>query len=225
MKVSYHYNLAQHQIPILNELSHTFEAASFTSIQAPSGSGKTTLLNILGLLDKPTQGQYLIENKEIIHLNDAAKSLLRAKTFGFLFQNFRLIPNRNVLDNIMISLDIAGYSKQYQKEKSLSALEDVGLADRAAHLPPELSGGEAQRVAFARAIAKQPKVLLADEPTGNLDRDNRDLMLSLISRFNQSGGTVIMVTHDPVAAQRASQSLYLRNSSLYNNPNEISIDQ
>lgn len=213
LQVDYSYRLLHRQIPILSQLSHTFAQGSFTSIQAPSGSGKTTLLNLLGLLDKPTSGQYLVEAQDTLRLSDEQKSLLRAKTFGFLFQNFRLIPNRTVLENITVSLEIAGIqSKQRQKEMALASLEQVGLVARAEHLPPELSGGEAQRVAFARAIAKQPKVLLADEPTGNLDNANRDRILSLITQFNQSGGTVILVTHDPVAARAAQQVFLLKDS-------------
>ncbi len=208
--VSYDYNLLSRCITIFKDVTYSFSKGSFTSIQAPSGSGKTTLLNLLGLLDKPTKGKYFIDSRNTSIMTDTDKSQLRAEMFGFLFQNFRLIPNKSVMDNITLSLDIAGIKDKGQKiETALMALEHVGLSDRINHLPPELSGGEAQRVAFARAMAKQPKVLLADEPTGNLDQTNRDRILNLISEFHASGGTVIMVTHDPIAAQRAKINLYL----------------
>ena len=213
--ISYYYKLGSHRIDVLENVTHTFEEGSFTSICAPSGSGKTTLLNLLGLLDRPVRGHYLIDELDTGRMKDAQKSDLRAKMFGFLFQNFRLIPTRNVLENVALSLDISGVKdKKVQRNMALAALEQVGLDARASHLPPELSGGEAQRVAFARALAKHPKVLLADEPTGNLDVGNRDHILSLISEFHQTGGTVIMVTHDHIAASRAERILALNVTKL-----------
>ena len=222
--VSYDYVLTDRRINVLQNVSYTFEKGSFTSIRAPSGSGKTTLLNVLGLLDKPTRGSYLIDGKATSKMTDAEKSRLRADRFGFLFQNFRLIPTKNVLDNIVLGLEIAGVkNKREQKDMATAELERVGLGARAEHLPPELSGGESQRVAFARALAKRPRVLLADEPTGNLDRENRDRILTLISEFHAGGGTVIMVTHDPVAAERAGESLYLADFGLQTSVPAISV--
>ncbi len=216
-QVSYDYVLTDRRINVLQNVSYAFEKGSFTSIRAPSGSGKTTLLNLLGLLDKPTQGSYLINGKTTSTMADTEKSRLRADMFGFLFQNFRLIPTKTVLDNIVLGLEIAGIkNKSEQKEKATAELGRVGLGARAEHLPPELSGGEAQRVAFARALAKRPKVLLADEPTGNLDRENRDRILDLISTFHAEGGTVVMVTHDPIAAERADEILHLADFGLHN---------
>lgn len=213
--ISYDYQLANRRIPVLKTLSHTFAEGSFSSIQAPSGSGKTTLLNLLGLLDSPSAGSYHIAGEDTSQMNDRAKSLLRAEVFGFLFQNFRLIPSKTVLDNICLALEIAGINaRQTQEERSMAALEQVGLAARAQHLPPELSGGESQRVAFARALAKSPQVLLADEPTGNLDNSNRDQLLDLMDAFHQQGKTIIMVTHDTVAAQRAQAQLNLHDFAL-----------
>lgn len=207
-KVGYAYKLSGRQVRVLENVTHTFEQGSFSSIRAPSGSGKTTLLNLLGLLDTPSEGRYLVAGKDTHTLNDAQKSMLRARTFGFLFQSFRLIPSRTVLENVTLALDITGLDKKPQ-ELALGALGQVGLAERAAHLPPELSGGEAQRVAFARALVRNPKVLLADEPTGNLDAANRDRLLGLIAQFHERGGTVVMVTHDDAAAAHATHTLYL----------------
>ncbi|ADI13942.1 ABC transporter ATP-binding protein [Truepera radiovictrix] len=208
--VGYAYRLNGRQVRVLQGVTHTFERGSFSSLRAPSGSGKTTLLNLLGLLDTPTEGRYLVEGRDTRHLTDAQKSSLRARTFGFLFQNFRLIPTRTVLENVTLALDISAQGpKRAQREAALRALEQVGLAGRAEHVPPELSGGEAQRVAFARALVRQPEVLLADEPTGNLDAANRDRLLDLISAFHARGGTVVMVTHDDVAAARATHPLRL----------------
>lgn len=151
-----------------------------------------------------------MDGKDTCTLNDAQKSILRARTFGFLFQSFRLIPSKTVLENITLALDITGLEgKRQQRELALGALEQVGLAERAAHLPPELSGGEAQHVAFSRALVRNPKVLLADEPTGNLDAANRDRLLELIVSFHERGGTVVMVTHDAVAAETADSVLNL----------------
>jgi putative ABC transport system ATP-binding protein len=208
--ISYSYTLSKRQIPVLKALSYTFDSGSFTSIQAPSGSGKTTLLNLLGLLDRPSEGKYFVDTMDTSEMSDNEKSLLRATLFGFLFQNFRLIPNKTVLDNICLGIDIAGIKSKHQQEQwAWEALEQVGLSDRARHLPPELSGGEAQRIAFARALAKRPRVLLADEPTGNLDLANRDKLLDLISMLHAEGKTIIMVTHDSDAAARAEKIVYL----------------
>ena len=208
--IGYAYKLSGRQVRVLRNITHTFEKGSFSSIRAPSGSGKTTLLNLLGLLDTPSEGRYLLEGHDAARLSDARKSSLRAQTFGFLFQNFRLIPSRTVLENVTLALDITGLEgKRQQQELACSALEQVGLAERATHLPPELSGGESQRVAFARALVRNPKVLLADEPTGNLDAANRDRLLGLISRFHGRGGTVVMVTHDDAAAAHATHTLNL----------------
>lgn len=204
--IGYAYNLSGRRVRVLTNVTHTFERGSFSSIRAPSGFGKTTLLNVLGLLDTPSEGRYLVNAQDTGTLNDVQQSVLRARTFGFLFQSFRLIPSKTVLENVTLALDIAGLK---ERELALEALEQVGLAERAAHLPPELSGGEAQRVAFARALVRNPEVLLADEPTGNLDSANRDRLLGLIASFHESGGTVVMVTHDDVAAAYAAHTLYL----------------
>jgi ABC-type lipoprotein export system ATPase subunit len=214
--VSYHYTINSRQITVLKDVNHSFEQGSFTAICGPSGSGKTTLLNLLGLLDTPTVGDYTIDAKNTRDLSDREKSRLRAQAFGFLFQNFRLIPTMTVLENIALALDIAGERSINKRiAKSQAALTWVGLKHREDHLPPELSGGEAQRVAFARALVKDPAVLLADEPTGNLDDDNAIKLLTLLENFQKQGKTVIMVTHDPLATRYADTVLSLSEQSLH----------
>ncbi len=213
--LNHDYNLRGRSIKVLQDITYTFAAGSFTSIRGASGSGKSTLLNILGLLETQSSGQYLIGDNDASKLTDRNKSQLRAQTFGYLFQDFRLIPALTVLENIQLSLDITAKLPPAEREKqSLLALHQVGLAERAEHLPAELSGGEAQRVAFARAMVKQPLVLLADEPTGNLDKDNRDHLLALISTFHSEGGTIVMVTHDKMAAQQSETQLWLEDGQL-----------
>lgn len=214
-QVGHSYKLRNRPVRVLQDLNHTFAMGSFTSIRGASGSGKSTLLNILGLLDTPSDGLYLLSGADASKLSDNAKSELRAKMFGYLFQDFRLIPTRTALQNVRLNLDIsAGVPADDRDALAKAALERVGLAERFDHLPPELSGGEAQRVAFARAIVKQPKILLADEPTGNLDVRNRDHLLALINDFHQNGGTVVMVTHDETAAQYSDERLGLQDGRL-----------
>jgi putative ABC transport system ATP-binding protein len=213
--IHYHYLLRNREIPVLNNCTYTFEQGSLTAIQAPSGSGKTTLLNILGLMDETQRGAYRVLGQDTSCMTDTERSLLRAQSFGFLFQNFRLIPSLTVLENVALTLEILGMPKAKRQSTALNALEKVGLETRAEHLPPELSGGEAQRVALARALVKSPEVLLADEPTGNLDAENRDRVLNLIAEFHKNGGTVVMVTHDATAALRANKILTLRDGQLF----------
>ncbi|HHO56532.1 MAG TPA: ABC transporter ATP-binding protein [Trueperaceae bacterium] len=211
---SYEYRLKGRRIKIFEGIKHEFARGSFTSITAPSGQGKTTLLNILGLLDSLTAGEYMVSGQNVNNLNDKAKSALRSEIFGFLFQDYRLIPTLTVFDNINLALEIKYNNDKKYTQEVMRVLTMVDLADRAKHLPAELSGGESQRVAFARAIVKQPKVLLADEPTGNLDEKNRDHLLSLIKDFHQSGNTIVMVTHDVVAAKQAEFVLKLEKAKL-----------
>jgi ABC-type lipoprotein export system ATPase subunit len=205
------YQIAGRTIVALDKLNLTFPKGSFTAIRGESGSGKSTLLNLLGLMDHPTSGSYILDGQATERLSDVQQSALRASKLGFLFQSFRLIATRTLLENIMLPLDIAKKpgGKVGWKQRALTLLEEVGLEDRADHVPAELSGGQMQRAAFARALAVNPQVLLADEPTGNLDPHNRDVLLNLIERFHNSGKTVVLVTHDPIVAQRASRQIFL----------------
>lgn len=214
LEARYAYRINERELPILTGTTWSFPAGSFTALCAPSGSGKSTLLNVLGLLDQLTGGQYRIDGQNVTHLNDHAQSRVRAREIGFLFQNFRLVPDLNIQKNIELALEIAGVHPAERASRAVYSLEQVGLADRLDHHPPELSGGEAQRVALARALSKTPRLLLADEPTGNLDAINRERILNLIREFHAGGGTVIMVTHDPAAAAVAEQVLTLRGGKL-----------
>ncbi len=214
--VSRNYQIIGRNICALNQVNLFLPKGSFTAIRGESGSGKSTLLNLLGLMDHPSTGQYFLNGQPTERLNDMQKSALRAKTLGFLFQSFRLISSRTILENILLPMDIAGKSKDKKiwKERAMLLLEQVGLADRAEHIPAELSGGQMQRAAFARALAAEPQVLLADEPTGNLDPENRDLILKLISQFHDDGNTVVVVTHDPLVAVKASNQIFLHQGSI-----------
>jgi putative ABC transport system ATP-binding protein len=214
--LSQYYRVGGRTVLALENVSLRFAEGSFTAVCGESGSGKSTLLNILGLMDRPTSGSYHLAGQATEQLRDAEKSALRAKTLGFLFQSFRLVATQTVLENVMLPLDIAKIpgGKGAWKQRALELLEQVGLAERANHVPAELSGGQMQRAAFARALAANPRVLLADEPTGNLDAHNRDLILDLISQFHAEGKTVVVVTHDPLVATRASRQIVLQNGRL-----------
>jgi putative ABC transport system ATP-binding protein len=190
--------------------------SEFICIQGQSGSGKSTLLSILGLLDYPDLGQYLLRNINTHTLSDFEQSKLRNQTLGFLFQDFRLIPELTVLQNIEIPLQIRNSTSKSNLsiEKIKKLLEEVNLIHRINFFPNELSGGEMQRVAFARAMVNEPSLLLADEPTGNLDAANRDIIMGLINSFHQNGGTVILVSHDQVTASHASRQVKIHNGML-----------
>jgi len=185
------------------------------SIQGPTGHGKSTLLQILGGLDRPTSGSIELQGRELSHLGEGAMTKVRATTFGFIFQTFNLIPTLSAQENVETALVPLGVSNASRKARAAEALASVGLADRARHLPSELSGGQQQRVAIARALVKDPKVLLADEPTGNLDEDTRDEIIALLEKLWQDNGlTMIMVTHDSFVARRAQRLGTMRNGKL-----------
>jgi putative ABC transport system ATP-binding protein len=185
------------------------------SIQGPTGHGKSTLLQILGGLDRPTSGSIELQGRELARLGEGAMTRVRATTMGFIFQTFNLIPTLSAQENVETALVPLGVSNAARKARAAEALTSVGLADRARHLPSELSGGQQQRVAIARALVKDPKVLLADEPTGNLDEDTRDEIIGLMEKLWQDNGlTMIMVTHDSTIARRAQRLGTMRNGLL-----------
>jgi putative ABC transport system ATP-binding protein len=185
------------------------------SIQGPTGHGKSTLLQLLGGLDRPTSGSLELEGREIARLGEGAMTKVRASTIGFIFQTFNLIPTLSAQENVETALVPLGVSGASRKSRAAEALASVGLDDRAHHLPSELSGGQQQRVAIARALVKEPKVLLADEPTGNLDEDTRDEIIALLEKMWQDKGlTMVMVTHDSTIARRAQRLGIMRNGQL-----------
>ena len=194
------YRLGQADVPVLKGINLSITTGEHLSIMGPSGSGKTTMLNILGCLDKPTEGQYLMEERKISTLLDDELSEIRSRKIGFVFQTFNLIPQLTVLENIGIPLFYQGVNESIIQEKALKLAELVGLGARIKHKPSELSGGERQRVAIARALINQPILILADEPTGNLDSETGKEILDLLIQLNKEGKTLVVITHDPKIA-------------------------
>ena len=181
----------------------------FVTVTGPSGSGKTTFLNIAGLLEEFSGGEYQLDGKDVRGLDDAARSRLRNEKLGFIFQGFNLIPDLDLFDNVDVPLRYRGFSGAERAERIKHALATVGLASRMKHYPAELSGGQQQRVAIARALAGTPRVLLADEPTGNLDSQMARSVMELMEQINAKGTTIIMVTHDPELAMRAQRNVHI----------------
>jgi putative ABC transport system ATP-binding protein len=207
------------EIRAIQAMNLTIEPGEFIAITGASGSGKSTLLYMLGLLDKPTAGHYSLAGKPVEDLSDSERASLRNKFMGFVFQSFHLLPRATALRNVMMPLvyaasDASSQSEEQQRARAVEALTSVGLADRMLHVPNELSGGQRQRVAIARAIVNNPKLLFADEPTGNLDtRSGREIM-ALFERLNKEGVTIIIVTHDQGIAERARRRLILRDGEI-----------
>lgn len=181
----------------------------FVAVTGPSGSGKTTFLNIAGLLEEFTGGEYVLDGENVRGLNDDARSRLRNRKIGFIFQSFNLIPDLNLFDNVDVPLRYRGMAANERKERIEKALADVGLASRMKHYPAELSGGQQQRAAIARALAGEPRLLLADEPTGNLDSQMARGVMELLEEINTRGTTIVMVTHDPELAARAQRNVHI----------------
>ena len=198
----------------LSEVSLSVEAGEFISLSGPSGSGKTTLLNVLGLLDGFERGRYTLDGEDVAGASDARLSHTRNHKIGFVFQAFNLMPDLDVRDNVELPLRYRRMPAADRRRAADSALERVGLTSRTRHLPGQLSGGQQQRVAIARAIAGSPKILLADEPTGNLDSARAHDIMALLETLNESGTTIVMVTHSPECAARASRRLHILDGKL-----------
>ncbi|MFK8053633.1 MAG: ABC transporter ATP-binding protein [Woeseiaceae bacterium] len=193
----------------LRQLQLNVGAGEFVAVTGPSGSGKTTFLNIAGLLESPSEGQYLLDDTDVSGLSDSQRSKIRNEKIGFIFQGFNLIPDLNISDNVDVPLRYRRMAASERKRRIDEALELVGLSARKSHLPSQLSGGQQQRVAIARALAGEPKLLLADEPTGNLDSLMARQVMELLEDINRKGTTIIMVTHDPELARRAGRNVHL----------------
>ena len=185
------------------------KSGEYIAIAGPSGCGKSTLLSILGLLDSPTEGRYVLNGKEVADLPLSERARVRNREIGFIFQSFNLIGDLNVYENVELPLTYRGMKAAERKERVMGALEKVGMAHRAKHLPSQLSGGQQQRVAVARAVAGSPSILLADEPTGNLDSKNGEAVMELLRELHREGATICMVTHDPRYARHADRSIHL----------------
>jgi putative ABC transport system ATP-binding protein len=206
--------MGEQTLHALKAVTETIPSGEHVSIIGPSGSGKSTLLNILGCLDKPSRGQYFLNDRAVEGLDPDELAQLRLNEIGFVFQSFHLVPRLDALANVELPLILAGIARAERRERARGVLESVGLADRASHRPAELSGGQKQRVAIARAISMQPRLLLADEPTGNLDTRSGEQILDLLGELNQKGLTLAVVTHDPEVARRADRILEMRDGEI-----------
>jgi putative ABC transport system ATP-binding protein len=193
----------------LSNIHLTIDRGEYIAIAGPSGCGKSTLLSILGLLDSPTSGSYTLNGRAVQDLDAADRARIRNREIGFVFQSFNLIGDLSVYENVELPLTYRGMKSAERKERVMAALEKVGMAHRSKHLPSQLSGGQQQRVAVARAVAGSPSILLADEPTGNLDSKNGEAVMELLRELHREGATICMVTHDPRYARHADRSIHL----------------
>ena len=199
------YNPGENEVRALNHVSLTIGEGEFVAIIGQSGSGKSTLMNMLGCLDTPTSGKYFLHGQDVSHMTDDEQSDVRNREIGFIFQGFNLIPSLTALENVELPLIYRGVGKKERDRLACAALKSVGLAKRMTHKPNEMSGGQQQRVAIARAIAQAPPILLADEPTGNLDTASTKEIITIIKRLYHEGRTVIIITHDPGIAAQAKR--------------------
>ena len=209
------YNQDKLEVPVLKNLSLQVEEGEYVAIMGPSGSGKTTLMNIIGCLDRPTSGSYELAGESVLSLKDRELSSVRLNRIGFVFQSFQLMPRESALNNVSLPLSYAGIKKKERRERAGKALERVGLADRATFKPSQLSGGQKQRVAIARAMVNNPKLLLADEPTGALDSKSGRQVLELFQKLNDEGVTIVMITHDVNVANQAKRILHIIDGEIY----------
>jgi len=209
-KIAKIYKMGLQEVKALQSISIDISVNEYVALMGPSGSGKSTLMNILGCLDTPTSGTYILNNTDVSHLVDNELAEIRNREIGFVFQTFNLLPRYSALENVALPLIYAGMEKQKREERAKEVLEQVGLADRMMHKPNELSGGQRQRVAVARALVNKPSIILADEPTGNLDTKTSVEIMELFSDIHKAGNTVILVTHEPDIAENANRIINLR---------------
>lgn len=208
------YNTGEISFKALKGISLEIEKGEFTSIMGPSGSGKSTFMNILGCLDKMDKGEYILNGKNVTDLTENDLAYVRNKEIGFVFQAFNLLPRMTILDNVELPMVYAGVALKERKERALSALEKVGLIERINHRPNEISGGQKQRVAIARAIVNNPSVIMADEPTGNLDTKSSLDIMRIFQNLNDEGSSIIMVTHEPDIAKYTKRIVKFRDGHI-----------
>lgn len=208
--VTKRYKLGEQIVYALNGVNLNIERGEYTALMGPSGSGKSTLMNIIGCLDSPTDGTFFLNDKEVSKMSDSALSEVRNTEIGFVFQTFNLLNRLNAIENVSLPLVYAGIPKKEREERAKEVLDKVGLGDRMSHKPNELSGGQRQRVAVARALINNPSILLADEPTGNLDTQTSHEIMALFEEIHAAGNTIVLVTHEEDIAQHAKRIIRLR---------------
>ena len=220
------YNPGENEVRALDHVSLTIDEQEFVAIIGHSGSGKSTLMNMLGCLDVPTSGEYWLHGQDVSALSDDALSDIRNREIGFIFQGFNLIPNLTALENVELPLIYRGVSKSVREELSVEALKKVGLEHRMDHKPSEMSGGQQQRVAIARAIAQAPPVILADEPTGNLDSNSTKEIMDILKGLHKEGRTVILITHDNEIAAQAKRVIKIKDGKVeYDNRQIVPVEE
>ena len=213
-KVSREFEVGDERVRALRDIDLEIRDGEYAAIMGPSGSGKSTMLNILGLLDRADQGQYFLDNQDTTELTEKKRAALRRQHFGFVFQSFHLVPRMTAAQNVELPLNLDGVSPRERRQRVRDALDAMGLADRARHRPSQLSGGQRQRVAIARAMIMRPGVLLADEPTGNLDSTSGQEVIQALEALNQRGITLIIITHNPVIGERANRRIHMQDGAI-----------
>lgn len=214
------YKIGQETLDVLKDITLEIQQGEFIAIMGPSGSGKSTLMNVIGCLDSPTKGSYLLGSEDVSTYKDDELAKVRNLSIGFVFQQFQLLPRLSALKNVELPMVYAGVGKNEREERAKQALEKVGLADRMNHLPNELSGGQKQRVAIARSIVNNPKLILADEPTGALDTKTSVSIMEQFTALNEEGTTVILVTHEPEVAEYAKRIIMVRDGLIVSGQDE-----
>src|SRR3954466_8590357 len=215
------YVMGEEEIHALRGVAITIERGEYVAIMGPSGSGKSTLMNLIGCLDTPSKGSYLLNEKEVALMNDDELARIRNEEIGFVFQTFNLLPRATALHNVELPLVYAGIPSKVRQERARQALEKVELTSRASHRPNELSGGQRQRVAIARALVNNPSILLADEPTGNLDSKTGTEIMGVFARLHETGNTIILVTHEPDIAASAHRVISRRDGQVEKDPRQF----
>jgi len=213
------YKMGSSVVAAVEGINLEIKTGDFIAITGPSGSGKSTMMNLVGALDMATEGEIYLDGQDIEHLEESELAQIRGRKIGFIFQSFNLIPTLTTLENVMLPMMFQDYTEEERKERAIELLKEVSLSHRLDHLPKELSGGERQRVAIARALANDPEVILADEPTGNLDSKSAQEVISILQNLNKQGNTIIMITHEKEIAECATEIIELRDGQIINHYN------